>query len=231
MNCRALLPLAGLAIALGACSSGGGRDTGGADAAPAASPMATAPAAAPTMPTTTGPLPVDATPTTARGAVEAFLVAEVHGDAPASYALLSAPQQRAYSANEWLHAQADLPRYLGFTVRDGAAAGRRQRHRGHGRRRPAVAPRRDRGPRARPGRDHADGRPRGVGVARRPVPHPFHAGPAARRRRARRRRHLGQRPPGLPVAERVLQPRRGTGPGRRALRHRRAPCGPIPPNP
>jgi hypothetical protein len=113
MNRRGLLPLAGLVIALGACSSGGGRDTGAADATPAAAPAVTAP----TTPPTTGPLPVDARPTTARGAVEAFLVAEVHRDAPASYALLSTPQQRAYSANEWLHAQADLPRYLGFTVR------------------------------------------------------------------------------------------------------------------
>jgi hypothetical protein len=117
MDRRALLPLAGLVIALGACSSGGGGGSSSADSAPAATaaaaPMATAPAAPPV----TEPLPVDARPTTARGAVEAFLVAEVHGDAPAAYALLSGPQRQAYSPNEWRHAQADLPRYLGFTVR------------------------------------------------------------------------------------------------------------------
>jgi hypothetical protein len=124
---RALLPLAGLValtIALTACSSGG--DTGGsgsadadagagaaAPAAPAAPPATATPS--PT-PTTSASLPVDARPTTARGAVEAFLVADVRGDTDASYALLSTPQQQAYSANEWVHAQADRPHYLGFTV-------------------------------------------------------------------------------------------------------------------
>jgi hypothetical protein len=121
------VPLVALTIALAGCSSGGGgTGAGTADAtaaAAAAAPGGTAtvagsPASGPPMsgPTTTGPLPVDARPTTARGAVEAFLVAAVRGDADASYALLSPPQQQAYSANEWLHAQADLPRYLGFTV-------------------------------------------------------------------------------------------------------------------
>jgi len=119
MNRRALLPLAGLVFAVAACSSGrGDGDAGRADATAttAASPAAPTATVPPVTPVT-APLPADARPTTARGAVEAFLVAEVHGDAPASYALLSAPERRAYSANEWLHAQADLPRYLGFTVR------------------------------------------------------------------------------------------------------------------
>jgi hypothetical protein len=117
---RLATPLAGLVIALAACSSGG--DDQGADATGVGTTPMTAAASAPTAsptpatPTTSAALPLDARPTTARGAVEAFLVAQVRGDAEASRALLSAPLRQAYSANEWVHAQADLPRYLGFTV-------------------------------------------------------------------------------------------------------------------
>jgi hypothetical protein len=113
----ALLPLAVLTVALAACSSG---DDSTADAPSAGTPATPTAPTAPTAeaaPTTSASLPVDAVPTTPRGAVEAFLVAEVRGDTTASYALLSAPDQMSYSTNEWIHAQADLPRYLGFAVR------------------------------------------------------------------------------------------------------------------
>lgn len=110
---RALAPVAALTIALAACSSGGD-DSGDGGASPA-TPTTTAGRVATTP--STAPLPVEARPTTARGAVEAFLVAEVNRDVDASRALLTAPLQRAYTPNEWLQLQADLPTYLGFSVR------------------------------------------------------------------------------------------------------------------
>jgi hypothetical protein len=110
----ALTPLAALTIGLVACSSGG--DGGGTAGAPTDA-LIDAPTPTTGTADAAAPLPVDARPTTARGAVEAFLVAEVQGDTDAAHALLSAPLRQAYTANGWLHAQADLPQYLGFTVR------------------------------------------------------------------------------------------------------------------
>ncbi len=64
----------------------------------------------------TSDLPVDARPTTPRGAVEAFLVAQVTGDTTASYALLSSADQGALGESDWALAQTEFPRHVGFEV-------------------------------------------------------------------------------------------------------------------
>jgi hypothetical protein len=110
---RALTPVAAFTIVLAGCSSGGGE---GERARPAAAP-ADAPRA-PSTPAGVAPVtPAVVAPASARDAVEAFLTASVEGAVDTTYALLSAGDRERFTPVEWQHAQADLPRYVGFTVR------------------------------------------------------------------------------------------------------------------
>lgn len=123
-----------MSLFVAACSSGGSEAPGGSAAAPVTQPgtgteaTTVAGAGATAQPGELGPeaasppaidtsaLPVDARPTSARGAVEAFLVAQVTGDFTASYHLLSDADRAVLGESDWALAQTEFPRHLGFEV-------------------------------------------------------------------------------------------------------------------